>query len=51
MLKIDPDFQDSYSEAETVARRELALKRAFTMPHKPHQSSKAAKEKQASGKV
>lgn len=44
-------LEDTYSEAETVTRREAALKRAFTMPHKPHQSSKAAKEKQAPGKV
>lgn len=36
-----------YSEAETVARREAALKRAFTMPHKPHEASKGAKAKRA----
>jgi len=28
---------DTYSEAETMARREAALKRAFAMPHKPHE--------------
>ncbi len=27
---------ENYSEEETVARREAALKRAFAMPHKPH---------------
>ena len=27
---------DTYSEAETVARREAALKRAFATPHRPH---------------
>jgi hypothetical protein len=31
---------DTYSEAETVARREAALKRAFATPHKPHKASK-----------
>ena len=33
MPKTDPE---AYTEAETIARREAALKRAFTMPHKPH---------------
>jgi hypothetical protein len=37
----DPSQSDTYSEAETVARREAALKRAFTTPHKPHKASKA----------
>jgi hypothetical protein len=27
---------DTYSEAETVARREAALKRMLATPHKPH---------------
>jgi hypothetical protein len=27
---------DNYSEAETDARGEAALKRAFTVPYKPH---------------
>ena len=31
---VDP--QDTYSQAETVARREAALKVAFATPHKPH---------------
>jgi hypothetical protein len=31
----DP-LDETYSEEETVARREAALKRAFAMPHKPH---------------
>ena len=29
--------QNTYTEAETIARREAALKRAFAMPHKPHE--------------
>ncbi len=33
--------KDAYSEEETVARREAALKRAFATPHKPHKDSKA----------
>ena len=28
---------EMYSDEETAARREAALKRAFTMPHKPHE--------------
>jgi hypothetical protein len=28
---------DSFSEQETIARREAALKRLLTTPHKPHQ--------------
>jgi len=30
---------DTYSEAETVARREAALKRMLATPHKPHKAS------------
>lgn len=35
MANTDPEFE-TYTEAETIARREAALKRAFAMPHKPH---------------
>jgi hypothetical protein len=31
---------DSYSEEETVARREAALKRMLATPHKPHKEKK-----------
>lgn len=31
---------DTYSEAETVARREAALKKMLATPHKPHEASK-----------
>lgn len=42
----DPDQNsETYSEEETVARREAALKRAFAMPHKPHNETKSAKRK------
>jgi hypothetical protein len=37
---VDPKEHDTYSEAETVARREAALQRAFATPHKPHKASK-----------
>jgi hypothetical protein len=33
----NPKQNDTYSEAETVARREAALKRAFVTPHRPHE--------------
>jgi hypothetical protein len=33
----DEKSEDAYSEAETIARREAALKRMLSMPHKPHQ--------------
>jgi len=31
---------EAYSEAETAARREAALKTMFATPHKPHSASK-----------
>jgi hypothetical protein len=34
MAKDDPE--ETYSEEETVARRERALKRMLATPHKPH---------------
>lgn len=42
-----PISDDTYSEAETVARREAALKRMLETPHKPHEPIKRkAKESQ-----
>jgi len=38
--------KDTYSEEETVARREAALKRMLATPHKPH---KAAKKGRSAG--
>lgn len=32
---------DTYSEAETIARREAALKRMLATPHKPQKAPKA----------
>ncbi len=33
-------LESTYSEAETEARREAALKTMFATPHKPHSASK-----------
>ena len=38
MAKPDPNEGDTYSEKETVERREAALKRMLATPHKPHRS-------------
>ncbi|MEA2998555.1 MAG: hypothetical protein QOK17_388 [Sphingomonadales bacterium] len=34
----DDPKSDTYSEAETEARREAALKRMLATPHKPHKA-------------
>ncbi len=36
-------IDDQYSEAETEQRREAALKRMLSTPHKPHSESKIGK--------
>jgi hypothetical protein len=37
----DPDQEsETYTEAETEARREAALKRMLETPHKPHKAEK-----------
>ena len=36
---------ETYSEEETVARREAALKRMLSTPHKPHKDSKLGKRR------
>jgi hypothetical protein len=35
--------RDTYSEKETIERREVALKRMLATPHKPHSESKVGK--------
>jgi hypothetical protein len=35
-----PSHEDTYSDAETVARGEAALKRAFATPHESHNPAK-----------
>ncbi|MEJ7776856.1 MAG: hypothetical protein WKF52_05625 [Sphingomicrobium sp.] len=37
------DRDETYSEEETVARREAALKRMLATPHKPHKEHKKAR--------
>jgi len=39
------DDKDTYSEAETVARREAALKRMLATPPKPHKDSKLGRKR------
>jgi hypothetical protein len=36
----DQSKADTYSETETEARREAALRNMFATPHKPHKASK-----------
>jgi hypothetical protein len=36
MPEADRKLEETYSEEETVARREAALKRMLATPHKPH---------------
>jgi len=40
---VEPD-QETYSEEETVRRREAALKRMLQTPHKPHKDSKKGRK-------
>ncbi len=45
MVDTDQKQDDTYSETETAARREAALKRMLATPHKPHKASgKPSKE-------
>lgn len=37
--------RDTYTEAETIARREAALKRMLATPHKPHKAVSPAADK------
>ena len=41
---------DTYSEAETVARREAALKYALTTPPKPHQCMRKGRKESSQSK-
>ena len=41
---------DTYTEAETIARREAALRRAFATPHKPHTASKGKRRESSQSK-
>ena len=45
----DQSKAETYSEAESEARREAALKQMFATPHKPHKASKKG-NKESRGK-
>jgi hypothetical protein len=40
LLMEDPKSEETYSEEETVKRREAALKRMLQTPHKPHKAKR-----------
>lgn len=42
--------EDSFSERETIARREAALRRMLATPHKPHRTLKTKPKRGASAK-
>jgi len=48
MTKLTPD--EAYSEVETDARREAALKRMLATPHKPHKTSGKRREESSQSK-
>lgn len=50
MKTTDPVRGETYSEEETVARREAALKRMLATPHKPRKASKAGPAKPTLGR-
>ena len=41
---------ETYSETETAARMEAALKRALATPHKPHTASKGKRAESSQSK-
>ena len=43
----DDPKDESYSEEETVKRREAALQRMLNTPHKPHKDSKLGKKRES----
>jgi hypothetical protein len=43
----DPKSDETYSEEETVARRETALKQMLACPPKPHKDSKLGRKRGA----
>jgi hypothetical protein len=43
---VDPK-DETYSDEETVARREAALKRMLNTPHRPHKDSKVGRKRES----
>lgn len=43
-------IDETYSEAETVARREAALKKMLATPPKPHEASKGKRRESSQSK-
>ena len=46
----EPSQDETYSDAETAARMEAALKRALATPHKPHTASKGKRKESSQSK-
>jgi len=44
---VERDKDEHYSEKETVKRRDDALKRMLSTPHKPHKPLRKSKKKKA----
>ncbi len=42
---MNPKLNETFTEAETERRRQAALKRMLTTPHKPHEASKKGGKK------
>lgn len=50
-MKPADQIADTYSEAETVARMQAALKRALATPPRPHTASKAKRKESSQSKI
>ena len=50
MQKSVQKADQEYSEAETEARREAALRAMFATPHKPHKASKVGRKESSQRK-
>ena len=45
LVMVETPKSEQYSEQETIARAEAALKRMLTTPHRPHSEMKIGKRK------